>query len=573
MLISTILSEEKPALVAIPLTIAALAVAPAVVPDSLAISLITVLMYAILTLSWTMFSGPTGYISLATAGLFGVGVYLSAILRGHLPIEVIVLIGGLAAFLIALAIGLLTLRLKGVYFILFTFGVAALIRSSVQWFETRITGTVGRHVAGATNETVYLLLLILFSITLIAGFLLKHSSPGLALQGIGQNQEAAEHIGINVTRVKVLTFAASSVLMGMTGAVMATRFRYIDPNVAFNPLISFLPVVMAISRRHFEAVWTLARIRDPGRAAGVADNRVPLHLPTAFRLHAGRGGRMAPRGTSRARSEGLFPAQSPLDQNEDADHPVPAGEASEETMSMLEVREVSHRFGGLKAVDGADFEIERGEIVGLIGPNGAGKTTMFHLISGALDVQRGTITFKGEDITRLRPDQISRRGLARTFQTSKLFDGMTAFENIRLALIYGNPERRFRYEEAEQEVNQMMARMGILSDRNKPVRDLSLASRRYLEIARALATNAEMLLLDESMAGLTSRELEQSMQQITRLRDQGVTIFMIEHVMEAIMGVCDRIIVFHFGEKIAEGTPEEIAADTTVRAVYLGDDS
>lgn len=242
-------------------------------------------------------------------------------------------------------------------------------------------------------------------------------------------------------------------------------------------------------------------------------------------------------------------------------------------MSMLEVREVSHRFGGLKAVDGADFEIERGEIVGLIGPNGAGKTTMFNLISGALDVQRGTITFKGEDITRLRPDQISRRGLARTFQTSKLFDGMTAFENIRLALIYGNPERRFRHEETEQEVNQMMARMGILSDRNKPVRDLSLASRRYLEIARALATNAEMLLLDESMAGLTSRELEQSMQQITRLRDQGVTIFMIEHVMEAIMGVCDRIIVFHFGEKIAEGTPEEIAADARVRAVYLGDDS
>ncbi|HSM43804.1 MAG TPA: branched-chain amino acid ABC transporter permease [Acidimicrobiia bacterium] len=246
MLISTILSEETPALVAIPLTIVALWIAPNIVPDSMAISLITVLMYAILTLSWTMFSGPTGYISLATAGLFGVGVYLSAILRGHLPIEVVVLIGGLAAFLVALGIGLLTLKLKGVYFILFTFGVAALIRSSVQWFETRISGTVGRHVAGATNETVYLLLLILFAVTLIAAFLLKHSSPGLALQGIGQNQVAAEHIGVDVTRVKVLTFASSSVLIGMTGAVMATRFRYIDPNVAFNPLLSFLPVVMAI---------------------------------------------------------------------------------------------------------------------------------------------------------------------------------------------------------------------------------------------------------------------------------------------------------------------------------------
>lgn len=240
---------------------------------------------------------------------------------------------------------------------------------------------------------------------------------------------------------------------------------------------------------------------------------------------------------------------------------------------MLEVRGVSHRFGGLKAVDRADFSIEQGEIVGLIGPNGAGKTTMFNLISGALEVQSGMITFRDEDITHLRPDQISRRGLARTFQTSKLFNGMTGFENIRLALIYGNPERRFRYEEAEREVNQMMARMGILSDRNKPVRDLSLASRRYLEIARALATDAQMLLLDESMAGLTPRELERAMEQITRLREQGVTIFMIEHVMEAIMGVCDRIIVFHFGEKIAEGTPVEIAANPAVRSVYLGEDS
>lgn len=242
-------------------------------------------------------------------------------------------------------------------------------------------------------------------------------------------------------------------------------------------------------------------------------------------------------------------------------------------MRMLEVRGVSHRFGGLTAVDDASFEVEQGEIVGLIGPNGAGKTTMFNLISGALRVQDGSIRFKEEDITELRPDQISRRGLARTFQTSKLFDGMTVFDNVRLALIYGNPERRFKYEEAERAVNQLIATMGILSDRNKPVRELPLASRRYLEIARALATNAEMLLLDEAMAGLTPAELQQVMQRITQLRDRGVTILIIEHVMEAIMGVCDRIIVFHFGQKIAEGAPGDIAADPTVRSVYLGDDT
>lgn len=246
MLISTILSEEKPALVAIPLTIALLALAPHVLPESMLISLITVLMYSILTLSWTMFSGPTGYVSLATAGLFGVGVYVCAVLRDTLPIELIVVLGGVAAFGTALAIGLLTLRLKGVYFILFTFGVAALIRSSTAWWETHVNETVGRHVSGADNQVIFLLLLIIFALTLVGGFLLRHSSPGLALRGVGENQDAAEHIGVNITRLKVLTFAVSSVLMGMTGAVMATRFRYIDPSIAFNPLISFLPVVMAI---------------------------------------------------------------------------------------------------------------------------------------------------------------------------------------------------------------------------------------------------------------------------------------------------------------------------------------
>ncbi len=238
---------------------------------------------------------------------------------------------------------------------------------------------------------------------------------------------------------------------------------------------------------------------------------------------------------------------------------------------MLEVNDLSHNFGGLQAVDGIDFKVTQGEIVGLIGPNGAGKTTVFNLISGAIRPRRGSIRFKGEEIGGLRPDEISQRGLARTFQTPKLFLDMTAFENVRLALIYGNRDRSFRYEQAESEVNQLMATMGILADRHKPVRDLSLASRRYLEITRAIAMNAEMLLLDESMAGLTSAELELSKKLLRQLSERGVTILMIEHVMEAIMEVCDRIVVMHFGRRIAEGTPDQIAADPTVRGVYLGE--
>ena len=237
---------------------------------------------------------------------------------------------------------------------------------------------------------------------------------------------------------------------------------------------------------------------------------------------------------------------------------------------MLQGEGITHTFGGLMAVSSADFFVGQGEIVGLIGPNGAGKTTLFNIISGAVKPSAGTIKFKGEDITGLKPHQICRKGLARTFQTTKLFSTMTAFENVRLALLFGNPGRRIERRQAEREVNQLMASLGLLSDRNKPVKDLSLATQKRLEIARALATHPEMILLDEVMAGLTPKELSQSMRLITQLRDRGITIFMIEHVMHAIMGVCDRVIVFHYGSKITEGRPAEVVNDRTVNEIYLG---
>jgi branched-chain amino acid transport system ATP-binding protein len=242
----------------------------------------------------------------------------------------------------------------------------------------------------------------------------------------------------------------------------------------------------------------------------------------------------------------------------------------ETSMKMLEGIGISHSFGGLRAVDNADIQVEQGEIVGLIGPNGAGKTTLFNIVSGAIKPTEGRVMFKGEDITGMKPHLICHRGMARTFQTTKLFTNMSAFDNVKLALLFGNPERKIGRKEAEKEINQLFAVMGMLSDRNKPVKDMSLAMQKRLEIVRALATNPQMLLLDEVMSGLTQKELIQSMQLVKQLRERGITIFMIEHVMHAIMGVCDRIIVFHYGSKIAEGTPAEVVKDPTVNAVYLG---
>ena len=245
-------------------------------------------------------------------------------------------------------------------------------------------------------------------------------------------------------------------------------------------------------------------------------------------------------------------------------------DGDETKMKILEGIDITHRFGGLMAVDNANFHVDQGEIVGLIGPNGAGKTTVFNIVSGAIKPTLGKVKFKGEDITAVKPHQICHMGLARTFQTTKLFTNMSAFDNIKLALLFGNPERKIGRKEAEKEINQLFAVMGMLSDRNKPVKEMSLAMQKRLEIVRALATNPQMLLLDEVMSGLTPKELTQSMQLITQLRDRGITIFMIEHVMQAIMGVCDRLIVFHYGSKIAEGTPSEVVKDPTVNAIYLG---
>lgn len=228
------------------LSLLLLATLPSFAQPYAVISLITVLMYVILTLSWAIFSGPTHYISLASAAFFGVGVYATAVASQNLPLPAIVLIGGLASFILAFFIGLLTLRLKGIYFILFTFGVSALIRHSLLWWETHITLTVGRWVVGPPIETVYYAVLVILGLTLLTAFFIRQSRFGLALNSIGENEEAAAHIGINVTMLKVITFAVSAVFMGATGAVMATRWTYIDPLIAFNPLISFLPVLMAI---------------------------------------------------------------------------------------------------------------------------------------------------------------------------------------------------------------------------------------------------------------------------------------------------------------------------------------
>jgi len=210
------------------------------------ILLTAIFMYIVLTMSWVIFSGPTGYISLAPAAFFGVGIYTSAILGKALPLSIVIGVGGLASFCLALLVGALTLRLRGIYFSIFTFGLVVLIQQLLLWYEVRITHTRGRFVVLVDNTTIYYVMLAILVALILTAYLIRRSKYGLALQSIGEDEEGAAHTGINVTVLKTIIFAVSAIFIGASGSIMATRWTYIDPYIAFNPLFSFMPVLMAI---------------------------------------------------------------------------------------------------------------------------------------------------------------------------------------------------------------------------------------------------------------------------------------------------------------------------------------
>jgi branched-chain amino acid transport system permease protein len=203
-------------------------------------------LYIIMTVSWVIFSGVTGYISLASAAYYGVGIYMAALLGEKMPLIFVVIIGGIASFAVAFIVGAITLRLRGIYFAMFTFGLVLLIYQVLYFWEIGVNHLVGRFVVVISNNTIYYYLLGIFVVTVLVAYLINRSKYGLALLSIGENEEAANHMGINVTMVKIMTYAVSSIFMGAAGVIMATKLTYVDPGTAFDPLMSFNPVLMAI---------------------------------------------------------------------------------------------------------------------------------------------------------------------------------------------------------------------------------------------------------------------------------------------------------------------------------------
>jgi branched-chain amino acid transport system permease protein len=412
---------------------------------------------------------------------------------------------------------------------------------------------------------------------------LLDSREGRAIRALRGGRIMAESLGIDPFRIKLATFVIAALLSALSGWLYAHMSRFVSP-APFDVNVGILYLLMAMvgGMAHLSgavvgaAIVTLLKnsIQDylPVIAPGASGQLEVVVFSVLFilLLQRARAGLVpfALRYLPRAQPSMPFAAAS-LDRRRQPERGQP----------ILTVAGATRRFGGLVAVNDVSFELQAGEILGLIGPNGAGKTTMFNLITGALPLHQGTISFLGKDITRRAQRQIARAGIARTFQHVKLRKTMTLLDTVLLGT-YGRTSCGFfagtlRLDRAEEvraraEAMQQLQRVGLADRAFELAGNLPLGNQRLLEIARALAADPALLMLDEPAAGLRPPEKAELARLLEALRAEGLTILLVEHDMDFVMGLVDRTVVMDFGSKLCEGTPAVVRCDPRVQEAYLG---
>jgi ABC-type branched-subunit amino acid transport system ATPase component/ABC-type branched-subunit amino acid transport system permease subunit len=563
-------------------------------------------LYSIVALGLVLLTGVAGQTSFGQAAFVGVGAYTSAYLTTRFGTSpwLTLLIGLVFTAAVSLALGFITLRMKGHYLPLATiaWGISLYYlfgNLEILGGHTGMTGIPALEIGGLAlrNERYYYFLI--WTIALVALWStnnLLDSRPGRAIRALRGGLEMAEAFGVNAARLKIVVFVYAALLACISGWLYAHLQRFVNPTpFGINQGIEYL----------FMAVV--------GGAGSVWGAVVGATLITLLKQWLQEGGvlmtllrdgleRVLPAGVTpsgnfeiiafgilmvvllqRAR-EGIWPwvarfvpkrAPPPVAPAP----PLPARERWTETGPLLDVRKARRTFGGLVAVNDLSFVIRTGEIVGLIGPNGAGKSTTFNLISGGLPLTAGEVAFRGEPIAGLQPYQIAARGIGRTFQHVRLIPQMSVLDNVALGAYLrgrtGVVAAALRLDRAEEtrtraEAARAIERCGLGSHMFDAAGSLALGQQRIVEIARALASDPTLLLLDEPAAGLRYLEKQQLAELLRSLRGQGMTILLVEHDMEFVMGITDRLVVMDFGEMLATGEPAEIQCNPAVREAYLG---
>ncbi|MFT3820158.1 MAG: branched-chain amino acid ABC transporter ATP-binding protein/permease [Rubrivivax sp.] len=579
----------------------ALAAAPWVL-GSFAVSLLNDIGIAsLVALGLVLLTGIGGATSFGQAAFVGIGAYATAWLttaQGASP-----WLGLLFALALcgasALLIGALTLRLGGHYLPLSTiaWGLAiAILFGNIDGLgrHTGLSGVPALQLGPwplVDARAIYYLIWTLVGLALLFGRNLLQSRPGRAVRGLRGGGTLLASVGADAFRVRMALFVLAALLAGLAGWLYAHANRFVSPS-PFDVRASIEYLLMAVAGGLGQLVGAVAgaalvllmknALQDllpllttrGGQVEGIA-----FALLFILLLHQARGGLMGfvERWWQTRRKPDA--AAAPV---EDAP-PLPKRSLPAAGQPVLRVQGAVKRFGGLAAVDDVSFEVAAGEIVGLIGPNGAGKSTMFNLLTGTLPMTRGKVEFLGHDVSGWPQQRIARLGMARTFQHVKLRPRMSLLDNVAMGaharigggMAHGMVAAGLRLDRAQEaqilgEARRQLARIGLAGREHELAGSLPLGTQRILEIARALAADPVLLVLDEPAAGLRLPEKQALAELLRRLRAEGVTILIVEHDMDFVMKLVDRLVVMTFGCKLTEGAPAAVRADPQVQAAYLG---
>ncbi|HET8877338.1 MAG TPA: branched-chain amino acid ABC transporter ATP-binding protein/permease [Casimicrobiaceae bacterium] len=546
-----------------------------------------VLHWIVLATSWNILSGYSGYFSFGHGAFYGAGVYTTAVLAGTFGVPFLWTLpaAGIVAALLGVGLGAVVFRVRrvrGELFALLTLAVTFVLATIVQ--NTPIDGGPGVYlsavavpaVAPTASGAFYVMALALAVVALVLARAIARSRLGLGLFAIHDDEDAAEVMGVPTYRYKLAAFGISCALAGIAGGIQALFVSYVTASSTFNITVPLTVVLMCVlgGTRHWAGpalgatAITLLLYASTAADQAVAGKAITGAILVAAVLFMPDGVLGLVRRRKRAVSMAPPAPPMPAMAQCGSDVPVAPRDVNRSSAPLLAIRGLRKSFRGVRALDDVDLDVYAGEIVGVLGPNGSGKSTLINVVSGHFAADAGSIRFAGNELAGMAAHRIARTGIARTYQIPRPFAHLSVRDNVALTAIFG--AARCDRPQADAAALRWLAFTDLLPRASALPGALNLHQTKFLELARALASQPRLLMLDEVLSGLTPAETDEAVELIESIRAQGTTIVLVEHVMRVVTALSDRIVVLDQGRVLAEGVAADVMARHDVAVAYLG---